>query len=161
MGSWSLQKMHRSLRHRDGNADTEGYAFGYRTEEKVRIGVADDEAFCFFYADNLNPSGRWGGAGAFFCPFMMNIFLQIWMGFFLWRLSGIKWEALERKSASMKEEIAQAVGQECPVWQNVAASCIFIRRWRIWAEVFLKTCGVISGRGLPHTEAEPSSAISH
>ena len=29
-------------------------AFGYRTEEKVRIGVADDEAFCFFYADNLN-----------------------------------------------------------------------------------------------------------
>lgn len=31
----------------------ENPAFSYKTSEKVRIGLADDEAFCFFYKDNL------------------------------------------------------------------------------------------------------------
>ncbi len=33
--------------------ETVGSGFGYRAPEKLRIGVADDEAFCFFYRDNF------------------------------------------------------------------------------------------------------------
>lgn len=57
-------------------------AFGYRTEEKVRIGVADDEAFCFFYADNLNLLEQMGADWYVFHPFMTESFRRIWTGFF-------------------------------------------------------------------------------
>ena len=57
-------------------------AFGYRSAEKVRIGVADDEAFCFFYADNLSLLEQMGAELVHFPRSMIQSFPGIWTGFF-------------------------------------------------------------------------------
>ena len=42
--------------------------FSWKLPEKVKIGVARDEAFCFFYGDNLRLLEKMGGELCFFSP---------------------------------------------------------------------------------------------
>ena len=115
-------------------------AFGYRTEEKVRIGVADDEAFCFFYADNLNLLEQMGAELVRFSPIHDRELPENLDGLLL---SGgypeLNGEALE-ENQEMCTRIREVI-LECLVWQNVADSCIFIRRWRIWKESSAESAG--------------------
>ena len=66
-------------------------AFGYRSSEKVRIGVADDEAFCFFYADNLSLLEQMGAELVHFSPIHDTELPGDLDG--LWRLSGAEWKS--------------------------------------------------------------------
>ena len=36
------------------------------------------------------------------------------------------------ENVSMREALAAALRGECPVWQNAADSCIFMRKWKEW-----------------------------
>ena len=103
--------------------------YGYCLPQKLRIGVAKDEAFCFFYEDNFRLLQEMGAELVDFSPIHDEHLPADLDGILLYggypELNG---EALER-NASMKEEIAQA-----GVWQNAEALCIFMSRWRIWAE---------------------------
>lgn len=62
------EKAPRLLAPEAGTLIKEEAAFGYHTGEAVRIGVADDEAFCFFYEDNLDLLKKMGAELVHFSP---------------------------------------------------------------------------------------------
>ena len=116
-------------------------AFGYRTEEKVRIGVADDEAFCFFYADNLNLLEQMGAELVRFSPIHDRELPENLDGLLL---SGgypeLNGEALE-ENQEMCTRIREVILDGMPCLAE-CGGFMYLHRGDPW-------------KGLPHTEAEP------
>ena len=126
-------------------------AFGYRTEEKVRIGVADDEAFCFFYADNLNLLEQMGAELVRFSPIHDRELPEDLDGLLL---PGIKRGGAGRKSGNVHPDPGSYPGR----------NALSGRMWRIHVSSSgdggygRKAAQSLRGdpwKGLPHTEAEP------
>ena len=62
MQSCSLQKVHRELSAKEPRNSISVW------KHPVRIGVADDEAFCFFYEDNFRLLRKMGAELVHFSP---------------------------------------------------------------------------------------------
>ena len=112
----------------------------------LRIGVAEDEAFCFFYEDNFRLLRKMGAELVHFSPIRDKKLPVGLDGLLLYggypELNG---EALER-NASMKEEIAQAVKQGMPCMAECGGFMYLHEQMEDMGGVFRKTCGVIPGK---------------
>ncbi len=130
-------------------------AFGYRTEEKVRIGVADDEAFCFFYADNLNLLEQMGAELVRFSPIHDRELPENLDGLLL---SGgypeLNGEALE-ENQEMCTRIREIIRQGMPVSGRMRRFHVLVRIDGGYGWKCVSYGTGCSGKGLPDTEAEP------
>ena len=121
-------------------------AFGYRTEEKVRIGVADDEAFCFFYADNLNLLEQMGAELVRFSPIHDRELPEDLDGLLL---SGgypeLNGEALE-ENQEMCTRIREAIRDGMPCLAECGGFMYLHQEMEDMEGKQRRVCGVIPGR---------------
>ena len=121
-------------------------AFGYRTEEKVRIGVADDEAFCFFYADNLNLLEQMGAELVRFSPIHDRELPEDLDGLLL---SGgypeLNGEALE-ENQEMCTRIREAILEGMPCLAECGGFMYLHQEMEDMEGKQRRVCGVIPGR---------------
>ena len=129
-------------------------AFGYRTEEKVRIGVADDEAFCFFYADNLNLLEQMGAELVRFSPIHDRELPEDLDGLLL---SGgypeLNGEALE-ENQEMCTRIREVILDGMPCLAECGGFMYLHQEMEDMEGKQRRVCGD-PWKGLPDTEAEP------
>lgn len=96
------------------NLEAEDEAFSYRTSEEVRIGVADDEAFCFFYKDNFRLLEQMGAKLVRFSPVYDKSLPDNLDGLlFYGGYPELNATALE-ENAGMRKEIADAINGGMP-----------------------------------------------
>ena len=120
--------------------------YGYCLPQKLRIGVAKDEAFCFFYEDNFRLLQEMGAELVDFSPIHDEHLPAELDGILLYggypELNG---EALER-NASMKEEIAQAVKQGMPCMAECGGFMYLHEEMEAMDKKFYHMAGVLPGR---------------
>ena len=121
-------------------------AFDFHLPEKLRIGVAKDEAFCFFYADNFRMLQEMGAELVEFSPVHDAHLPENLDGILLYggypELNG---EALERNE-SMKTEIARAVNGGMPCIAECGGFMYLHEQMEDMDGISRKTCGVITGK---------------
>ena len=125
---------------------TKNEAFGFRTTHKLRIGVAEDEAFCFFYEDNFRLLQEMGAELLPFSPVHDAHLPSDLDGILLYggypELNG---EALEQNT-SMKTEIAQALRDGMPCMAECGGFMYLHEQMEDIDGIIRQTCGVISGK---------------
>lgn len=96
------------------NLNCEDVAFSYRVQRPVRIGVADDEAFCFFYQDNFRLLQKMGAELVHFSPIHDKELPDELDGLLLYGgYPELHAGALE-KNRSMRASVAKALTQGMP-----------------------------------------------
>ncbi len=121
-------------------------AFGFRIPHRLRIGVAKDEAFCFFYEDNFRLLQKMGADLVHFSPIHDTHLPSELDGLLFYggypELNG---EVLE-KNESMKAEIAQAVRDGMPCMAECGGFMYLHDQMEDMDGVMRRTCGVIPGK---------------
>lgn len=109
--------------------------------DPVRIAVARDEAFCFYYKDNLELLESLGCEVIEFSPLHDKKLPENVKGILL----GGGYPELYGKelaeNQSMLESIRRALDDKIPCLASVVDSCIFMKKWRMQMEMFGKLVG--------------------
>lgn len=125
---------------------TEQEAFAFHLPEKVRIGVAKDEAFCFFYEDNFRLLEKMGAELVSFSPIHDEHLPSGLDGLLLYggypELNGEKLE----QNQSMRAQIAQAIKAGMPCIAECGGFMYLHEEMEDMEGVFRKTCSVIPGK---------------
>ena len=112
----------------------------------LRIGVADDEAFCFFYEDNFRLLRKMGAELVHFSPIRDKKLPAGLDGLLLYggypELNGKELE----KNTSMREEIQKALSDGMPCMAECGGFMYLHEQMEDMGGVFRKTCGVIPGK---------------
>lgn len=112
----------------------------------LRIGVADDEAFCFFYEDNFRLLRKMGAELVHFSPIRDKKLPAGLDGLLLYggypELNGKELE----KNTSMREEIQKALSGGMPCMAECGGFMYLHEQMEDMNGVFRKTCGVIPGK---------------
>lgn len=112
----------------------------------LRIGVAEDEAFCFFYEDNFRLLRKMGAELVHFSPIRDKKLPVGLDGLLLYggypELNGKELE----KNTSMREEIQKALSGGMPCMAECGGFMYLHEQMEDMGGVFRKTCGVIPGK---------------
>lgn len=121
-------------------------AFGFHTKERVRIGVADDEAFCFFYADNFDLLEQMGAELVHFSPIHDQGLPKELDGLMLFGgYPELKGEELESNQA-MCTAIRRAIAEGMPCLAECGGFMYLHEEMEDMAGKFRRLCGVIPGK---------------
>lgn len=120
--------------------------FGYHCQETVRIGVAEDEAFCFFYKDNLRLLKEMGAELISFSPIYDTQLPENLDGLLLYggypELSGRKLE----NNVSMRTEIKTAIENGMPCMAECGGFMYLHQEMEDMDGNLCQGIGVIEGR---------------
>lgn len=137
-----------AFRYQVGSEDEACEVLSSRTSEKrtVRIGVASDEAFCFFYEDNFRLLREMGAELVFFSPIHDSALPEKLDGLLLCggypELNGKALEDNER----VRKEIAFAISQGMPCMAECGGFMYLHEEMEDMDGRFYRMAGVIPGR---------------
>ena len=98
----------------------------------VRIAVARDEAFCFYYKDNLELLESLGCEVIEFSPLHDKKLPENVKGILL----GGGYPELYGKELAENQGMLESIMIRFHAWQSVADLCIFMKKWRMQMEMF-------------------------
>ena len=126
--------------------DQKNPAFDFHLPQKLKIGVARDEAFCFFYEDNFRLLQEMGAELVYFSPVHDAHLPSDLDGLLLYggypELNG---EALEQNE-SMKEEIVRAIKQGMPCMAECGGFMYLHESMEDMEQKHWPMAGILSGK---------------
>lgn len=121
-------------------------AFSFCLKEKVRIGVAKDEAFCFFYEDNFRLLKEMGAELVWFSPLHEKTLPKNLDGLLLYGGYPELYASALAENRSMKEKIKTAVGQGMPCMAECGGFMYLHEEMEGMDGTFHEMAGVIPGK---------------
>ena len=120
--------------------------YAWRLPEKVRIGVADDEAFCFFYEDNFRLLRNMGAELVSFSPIHDRTLPEDLDGILLYggypELNG----SLLEQNETMRQDVSQAIKQGIPCMAECGGFMYLHEEMEGMDGRFYHMAGVIPGK---------------
>ncbi len=129
-----------------------------KVEKRVRIAIARDEAFCFYYQDDLEAFVREGAELVAFSPVHDRHLPKDVQGLILG--GGFPETHMHALAANrdMRESIRRAIAEGLPTYAE-CGGLMFLAREIVWKESRAEMCGVLPGRVVMHERPQGRGLI--